>query len=195
MSTTTSDIAAGAVVRWISSNIYKQGVVEAVVPAGRTPADVGFPKAGGGGLARDHKSYIVRGRKFAGGKEYGSKALYWPHVSLLELRTPADVVAPVSNGWQPIETAPKDGTPILAYGPLPGCNADEHSWHGVRETKWKCYPLGSPGYVAWERGEGPLGIGWDWYESVHNWSHVWKPTHWMPLPSAPSQIEEGKDNG
>lgn len=88
--------------------------------------------------------------------------------------------------WQPIETAPKDGTPILGYGPMPGINAEDHGWHQVRETNWKCYPVGSPGYAKWQKGEGPLGIGWDWYESVHNWSHSWQPTHWMPLPPPPS---------
>lgn len=101
---------------------------------------------------------------------------------------------PQDPEWQRIESAPKDGTPILAFGPLPGCNADDHGWQGVRETKWKCYPKGSPGYAAYERGEGPLGIGWDWYESVHNWSHAWKPTHWMPLPATPT-LTAGEGGG
>lgn len=101
---------------------------------------------------------------------------------------------PQGPEWQRIESAPKDGAPILAYGPLPGSNADDHGWHGVRETKWKCYPKGSPGYAAHERGEGPIGIGWDWYESVHNWSHTWNPTHWMPLPTAPT-ITAGEGGG
>jgi len=77
-------------VRWISSNTYKQGVIEAVVPARRLPSDVGFPKAGGGGLSRDHETYIVRGRKLTNtGVEYGPRAVYWPRLSLLELQEPS----------------------------------------------------------------------------------------------------------
>ena len=85
------------------------------------------------------------------------------------------------SGWQPIETAPKDGTAILAYGPLPSRDAGS----GVRETHWKAYPEGSPGWAKWKEGKGPIGIGWDWYEPVHNWSHTWSPTHWMQIPPMP----------
>lgn len=87
--------------------------------------------------------------------------------------------------WPDISTAPRDGTPILAFGPQPGLNTKNHEW---RETRWRCYPKGSPGYAKWEAGEGPLGIGWEWYEPVHNWSHTWQPTHWMPLPAAPTAV-------
>lgn len=93
-------------------------------------------------------------------------------------------------GWQPIESAPRDGTAILAYGTMPGENARVNGWVCVRETKWRCYPKGSPGYARWETGDGTLGLGWDWYESVHNWAHTWTPTHWRPLPTPP---DSGKD--
>ena len=93
-------------------------------------------------------------------------------------------------GWQPIESAPRDGTAILAYGTMPGENARVNGWVCVRETKWRCYPKGSPGYARWESGDGPLGLGWDWYESVHNWAHTWSPTHWMPLPTPPNSEKD-----
>lgn len=77
------------VVRWNSSNTDKQGTVVAIVPAGQKPSDVGFPKAGGGGLPRDHETYVVKGKKLqhntVGTIPYGSAAFYWPHVSLLSL--------------------------------------------------------------------------------------------------------------
>ena len=75
----------GMNVTWISSNTRKRGVITDVVPAGRTPREIGKPKAGGGGMYRDHETYVVRGRKLTSrGEEYGPKADYWPLVSLLE---------------------------------------------------------------------------------------------------------------
>lgn len=65
-----------------------------------------------------------------------------------------------SLAWQPLETAPKDGTHVLMY------RAD-----GFSEAWWKKEP-GLMG-VYWG------GKGW-WYPS-HS-----LPTHWMPLPSAPT---------
>lgn len=70
----------GDVVRWTSSNVEKIGVIVAIVPAGQRPADVGYPKAGGGGLSRDKESYIVRGAPTYAPKR---KANYWPLNNLL----------------------------------------------------------------------------------------------------------------
>lgn len=62
--------------------------------------------------------------------------------------------------WQPIETAPRDGTWILAWpcysGSMPVCMV---RWEGKRPACWK-RPMG---YAI------PL-----------------KPTHWLPLPAPPS---------
>lgn len=75
----------GDKVKWISSNVRKIGEVVAIVPVGGSPRSVGFPKAGGGGSERDHVTYIVRGRKRSyDNQPYGSTAVYWPVVSLLE---------------------------------------------------------------------------------------------------------------
>lgn len=77
--------------------------------------------------------------------------------------------------WQPIETAPRDGTAILAW------NAE----YGQRETKMMKYVPGSLGYAVWERGDGPLNYGWEWTEPQNNWASTWNPTLWKPL-DAPS---------
>ena len=63
--------------------------------------------------------------------------------------------------WQPIETAPKDGTPVL----LAGCRKivvaawleDEIDWWHVDDNKRGPFALRGPA-----------------------------PTHWMPLPAAPA---------
>lgn len=65
--------------------------------------------------------------------------------------------------WRPITTAPKDGRSVLAFGPLPGHNAREHGWCGMRDTKW-------------------IRDGWEWYEPIANRQHTWAPTHWMDMP-------------
>lgn len=67
--------------------------------------------------------------------------------AILALAAPAE-------GWQPIETAPKDGTWIIGATP-----------HGVTPLRW--------------------GVSWD----DQHWANgcvVYQPTHWMPLPAAPT---------
>lgn len=77
--------------------------------------------------------------------------------------------------WQPIETAPKDGTRILAWS----------SEYGQRETRMTMYGKGSPGYAKWARGEGPAESGWNWQEPQNNWASNWHPTHWKVLCAPP----------
>jgi hypothetical protein len=72
----------------------------------------------------------------------------------------ADPPPAVAKGWQPIETAPKDGTVVL----LAGCRKpvaaawleDEIDWWHVDDNKRGPFALRGPG-----------------------------PTHWMPLPAPP----------
>lgn len=63
--------------------------------------------------------------------------------------------------WQPIETAPKDGTKVLG-------------WDGGTMTTVEWYELG--GY--WSL----LAVG-AWAEDSE-----WVPTHWMPLPEPPTGV-------
>lgn len=99
-----------------------------------------------------------------------------PHMPVCRLR---DVLASLSEvlaalppspqGWQPIETAPKDGTKILAY-----------TVHGDFElTEW--YRVVSDRFEAVEGGlyrkhEDIFSQGWNGNT----------PTHWMPLPPLPA---------
>lgn len=64
--------------------------------------------------------------------------------------------------WQPIETAPKDGTDIIVNMPQveSGCT-----------------------FIYWKDG---------WrltYDGKFLGPHVIKPTHWMPLPDAPEEMK------
>ncbi len=75
--------------------------------------------------------------------------------------------------WQTIDTAPKDGTPILAYAP-DGC------------TQWELHtPLWIIHYceVVNERREKV----WRWREAGGECYTTCDPTHWMPLPELPKK--------
>jgi hypothetical protein len=77
--------------------------------------------------------------------------------------------------WKTIDSAPRDGTPILGYSPE----------YGQRETRMCKYGESSPGYALWLRGDGPLNCGWEWSEPKANSFHTWKPTHWTQLLAPP----------
>lgn len=61
------------------------------------------------------------------------------------------------TGWQLIETAPKDGTPILMWATLHHMLMPNNSWH----------------VGAYRHG---------WWSGVSKLSNE---THWMPLPEGP----------
>jgi hypothetical protein len=67
------------------------------------------------------------------------------------------------NDWQPIETAPKDGTTVIVYDPA------------------YAQPV-VPG--AWDSEEEAEG-GQTWRASDAEWDRL-NPTHWMPLPAPPA---------
>lgn len=60
--------------------------------------------------------------------------------------------------WQPIETAPKDGSDFLAY----------EKGYGINTTWWDSKHDGGSG-------------------GFRNPHHGWRPTHWMPLPESPGE--------
>ncbi len=68
--------------------------------------------------------------------------------------------------WQPIETAPKDGTDILLAAHWRG----ERWLQGIGRWRDERYQENTPGW------------GWTWYAS---------PSHWMPLPNPPKEVANG----
>lgn len=66
--------------------------------------------------------------------------------------------------WQPIETAPRDGTSVLLFCPADDCweSYIAQGWYesGIFDRRW---------YAAVD--ENPLSP---------------QPTHWMPLPNPPA---------
>jgi hypothetical protein len=70
--------------------------------------------------------------------------------------------------WQPISTAPKDGTRILIFCP--------RSSHKVQEASW-AIPYESAPDGWWSTPLGPAGRGYTILPEA--------ATHWMPLPEAP----------
>ena len=78
--------------------------------------------------------------------------------------------AMIVSPWQPIETAPRDGTKILVF----------HPDMGVEITEW--YEITQTNYVEFEGGlyrkeRAIFYAGWN-----NNGHHA---THWQPLPEPP----------
>lgn len=80
------------------------------------------------------------------------------------------------QGWRSIETAPKDGTPVLAYAK--GYMIPFVSW-------W--------GFDAYEKGDVQVGgvghtVGRHWCVAgcEDGDSIIYDPTHWQPLPELPN---------
>lgn len=76
-------------------------------------------------------------------------------------------------GWQPIETAPKDGTPVDLWG----VNHLHYAKRGERLTNVKFGTVTD--WLGNEREDWETGRGEDF-----------EPTHWMSLPEPPAMIED-----
>lgn len=72
-----------------------------------------------------------------------------------------------ANGWQDISTAPKDGTEILVYCP-----------HGFYVVQWGTADI--DWWAVDDNKHGPFPL------------RGAAPTHWMPLPPAPSAGDGGR---
>ena len=84
--------------------------------------------------------------------------------------------------WQPIETAPMDGTAILVSHPVGGvCEA----WALKEDGEWYC--VDGTNLVE---AKSPSGTVLGLRPALT--SFLTPPTHWMPLPSAPSAAREDK---
>jgi|GEM_PF-5750522 len=90
-------------------------------------------------------------------------------------------LTPTNQGWQSIETAPKDGTVIDLYGPEHGRWTDMY-W-GLPDHS--CGEMGQYCDSDWHR----LKPGW--VCSTFNEMMSSGFTHWMPLPPAPAHTLKG----
>jgi hypothetical protein len=76
--------------------------------------------------------------------------------------------------WQPIETAPKDGTPFLTFSQYAADNPREGAL-GTKST-----PVLVMAWLPSDREPYPVDEHGDWHDL-----HCYDPTHWMPLPVPP----------
>lgn len=80
---------------------------------------------------------------------------------------PADGPSPEADGWRPIESAPKDGTRVLAYWPHLAHPVVAWVQHGRRDPRWTAAIYGAFGTKITPQ-----------------------PTHWQPLAAAPYSDSE-----
>lgn len=75
------------------------------------------------------------------------------------------------SNWQPIKTAPRDGTIILVYLPWP------HKSYRVRQASYGGQNSNKPNqwYIYFNRSDAR-------YIDI-------EPTHWMPFPNPPTEGE------
>lgn len=70
------------------------------------------------------------------------------------------------SDWQPIETAPMDGTDILCWCVEPEFEGEENPWTEMRVC---FYGVLQEDYSCW----------------MSNYGYEQRPTHWMSLPKPP----------
>jgi hypothetical protein len=87
-----------------------------------------------------------------------------------------------TTGWQPIATAPRDGTWLLIAGGEPGYGWDESEF--VPPAVVACW--GAEEQVAINDEHSPGADAWRFAVYDSGYYGLWEnPTHWMPLPEPP----------
>ena len=77
----------------------------------------------------------------------------------------------LATQWQPIETAPRDGTMVDLWG----INHLSYDKHSSRKVNVKFGPVRD--WMGIERDDWQHGRGEDY-----------EPTHWMPIPASPKGV-------
>ncbi|MCA0276314.1 MAG: hypothetical protein LCH86_09935 [Proteobacteria bacterium] len=86
-----------------------------------------------------------------------------------------------AGGWQPIETAPKDGTVVILY--CPQGDGNPGSTYRVTVGNWWSSQDDQEPWEGW--------VSWDGGFS----EDTMMPTLWQPLPAPPSRIDKEDRNG
>lgn len=102
-------------------------------------------------ITHDEAEMCIERARLTYVQRYRDEALLILHNYVVQQRATTD--------WQPIETAPKDGTRILAWN---------SGWEQPTIAHWYSYPGGSNN--RWDNDDGVELC----------------PTHWMHLPPGPS---------
>lgn len=82
--------------------------------------------------------------------------------------------------WQPISTAPKDGSTVMVY---------PATWNGQTASmaRWEMDEHAKNPRPYWRRGDDMGRV---------SYSRGTSPTHWMPLPAPPTDaIAQAKEAG